>query len=394
MEALLLGPLELRRGDRLVDLGDPRQQSVLVVLLLHANRPVSTQRLVEVVWNGKIGKTNPVPHYISEIRKAFRDEDVPAEIKTEANGYRLVIDPADIDVERFSTLCATAEAAKRAGDNEGRLTALRAAVALWRGPFLDGLDIDRVGGTSVVSPEPKYLDALGDLAELELKRGEHRLVRDLLQPVGAAASVAAPLDPAVALLLGWWLSEQGRVSRSRHWYGEAAASGHSEFAPRAMVNLGMLEREQGDLAQARRWFGEAVASGHSDHAPGAMVNLGALEMELGEVAQARYWWGEAVASHHAEHAPAAMVNLGKLGMELGELERSRDWLRRAAATHSPAAEVAARELKRMNERQEQGRQDQAAVTHFAERGYLYSDPLTAPPAAPFDRGGPPDPPEQ
>ncbi|HEX5115349.1 MAG TPA: BTAD domain-containing putative transcriptional regulator [Pseudonocardiaceae bacterium] len=183
MEALLLGRLELRQDDHVVDVGDRLQQSVLVVLLLHVNELVSTERLVDLVWQGRPGKVNPVPHYISRIRKAFRDANVPGKVETTGNGYRLTLDPATIDVRRFVTLCGEADVARRSGDTDGQLAALRAAVDLWRGPFLDGLDIDRVGATTVVSPEAKYLDALGDLAELELTRGEHRLVRDRLQPV-------------------------------------------------------------------------------------------------------------------------------------------------------------------------------------------------------------------
>ncbi|HEY1570951.1 MAG TPA: BTAD domain-containing putative transcriptional regulator [Pseudonocardiaceae bacterium] len=184
MKALLLGPLELRQDDRVVDLGDRTHQFVLVVLLLHVNQVVSTDRLIETVWQGRSPNTNPVPHYITGIRKALREANVPDMVEPVGKGsYRLVLDPADIDAERFIALCGTAEDARRSGDTEGQLTALREAVGLWRGPFLDGLDIDRVGGAAVVSPEAKYLDALGDLAELELVRGEHRGVRDRLQPV-------------------------------------------------------------------------------------------------------------------------------------------------------------------------------------------------------------------
>ncbi|HEX5403054.1 MAG TPA: tetratricopeptide repeat protein [Pseudonocardiaceae bacterium] len=198
MEALLLGQLELRQDGRLVELGDRLHQAVLVVLLLHVNELVSTQRLVNIVWQGKPKKVNPVPHYISDIRKAFVAAGVPEEIETVGSAYRLACDPANIDTHRFAVLCARADVARRAGDEEAQSTALRDAVDLWRGPFLDEINIDSVGGASVISPEAKYLDALGDLAELELERKEHRAVRDRLQPVVATG---VPKVRLVALLM-------------------------------------------------------------------------------------------------------------------------------------------------------------------------------------------------
>jgi DNA-binding SARP family transcriptional activator/tetratricopeptide (TPR) repeat protein len=185
VEALLLGRLELRQDGDPVDLGDRLQQLMLVVLLLQANRPVSDDRLIEIVWRGNRGKTSPVAHYASRIRKALRAANAPATIDRELDGYVLRIDPADIDVRRFERLCDEAAAANRAGEEERQLALLRQAVGLWRGPFLDGLDIDRVGGETVVSPEARYLDAIADLAELEIERGEHRRARDRLQDVVA-----------------------------------------------------------------------------------------------------------------------------------------------------------------------------------------------------------------
>src|SRR5204862_3309139 len=46
----ILGPLEVRLGERVVALGGPRQRSVLAVLLLHANEVVARDTLVDEVW--------------------------------------------------------------------------------------------------------------------------------------------------------------------------------------------------------------------------------------------------------------------------------------------------------------------------------------------------------
>ena len=41
----ILGPIELRTGDRRVAAGGPRQLALLAFLLLHANRAVSNDQL-------------------------------------------------------------------------------------------------------------------------------------------------------------------------------------------------------------------------------------------------------------------------------------------------------------------------------------------------------------
>ena len=50
MEFRVLGPLEVVDGERLVALGKPRTRVVLVAFLLHANEPLSAERLIDLAW--------------------------------------------------------------------------------------------------------------------------------------------------------------------------------------------------------------------------------------------------------------------------------------------------------------------------------------------------------
>ena len=50
MEFGLLGPLEVRREDQLVELTGTRQRALLAVLLLRAGQVVPSDRLLEDVW--------------------------------------------------------------------------------------------------------------------------------------------------------------------------------------------------------------------------------------------------------------------------------------------------------------------------------------------------------
>ena len=50
MEFRVLGPIEVRVDGRVVALGGPKPRAVLAVLLLHANEPVSAERLALALW--------------------------------------------------------------------------------------------------------------------------------------------------------------------------------------------------------------------------------------------------------------------------------------------------------------------------------------------------------
>jgi DNA-binding SARP family transcriptional activator len=49
----ILGPLEVLDDGRVLDLGGQKQRVLLAALLLEANRVVSTDRLIDVVWEGE-----------------------------------------------------------------------------------------------------------------------------------------------------------------------------------------------------------------------------------------------------------------------------------------------------------------------------------------------------
>lgn len=179
MEFRMLGPLDAWHDHAAIPLGDQQQRFILVVLLLNANKPVSPERITEVVWPDNPERRTLVRGYINKLRKAFDGTD--AMIERTATGYVLRVDEDRIDAVLFERLRAEATQALQDNDQRRAVALLRKAVALWRGDFLEDINIDRIGGTEVIPPDEAHLDALGDLAELELVTGDHRSARDRMR---------------------------------------------------------------------------------------------------------------------------------------------------------------------------------------------------------------------
>ncbi|MBM7775973.1 tetratricopeptide (TPR) repeat protein [Actinokineospora baliensis] len=220
-------------------LGDQQQRFFLVVLLLHANRPLSPERLTEIIWPSLPERVNLVRGYISKLRTAFREAD-DVDIEKTPTGYALRVTDDQVDTTRFYRL---REAARGAADRAEAIDFLREAVALRRGRFLEDIDIDRVGGPDVVFSEDAFHDAVGDLAQLELDAGDHRSARDRLRD-------AVRMDPVreryAALLMRALLADDDHLAAWRVFTETEAALAEIDQLPGPVLrNLAALT-EQGD----------------------------------------------------------------------------------------------------------------------------------------------------
>ena len=69
----ILGPLEVLDGQRRIELGRPKQRLLLAVLLVHANRVVALERLIEELWGEQppAQATASLQAYISNLRRVL-----------------------------------------------------------------------------------------------------------------------------------------------------------------------------------------------------------------------------------------------------------------------------------------------------------------------------------
>ncbi|MEN3613661.1 BTAD domain-containing putative transcriptional regulator [Plantactinospora sp. ZYX-F-223] len=162
-------------------IGSNRQRALLAALLVQPARPVAVDELVAAIW-GPAAPENPraaVHTCVTRLRRSLDEAGAePVRIERQVGGYRLAIDPQDVDVGRFEVALRRAEAARKAADPATEATFLRAALDLWRGePLVD------VGSD--------YLDreVVPRLVELRLAALERRIDLDLRAPGDHSALV-------------------------------------------------------------------------------------------------------------------------------------------------------------------------------------------------------------
>ncbi len=170
----LLGPVELVHEGRSLDLGGPRQRVVLALLGLNVSRTTSTDQLIDAVWGDSPPTTarGQIQVAISTLRKQFTQAGRADAIKTRPPGYVLELDTADVDSLEFDRLVDRAREETRAGRNAEAAATLRKALALWRGPALDGVPSDLVqrGATHL---NDRRLAVLEERIRLDLALARH-----------------------------------------------------------------------------------------------------------------------------------------------------------------------------------------------------------------------------
>jgi DNA-binding SARP family transcriptional activator len=177
MEYRILGPLEVADEGEPVPPGRPKERLVLAVLLLHANEFVARERLIDELWGESPPPTarKAVNVYVSQLRKTLaRDGHDP--ITTADGGYRLRVDPDELDAARLRQLLAAARERASAGELEAAAELLREALALWRGPTLAGLMFESHGRDEVAQLDEFRLTALMDRVDCDLALGRHEQV--------------------------------------------------------------------------------------------------------------------------------------------------------------------------------------------------------------------------
>ena len=180
MEIRLLGPLEVHDGDRVIALPRRQQRALLAALALRAGEVVSTDQLITDLWGERApaSATGSLQNTVAAIRKTL-GRDV---LVTKPPGYRLAIEPEDVDANRFERLLGEALAAEL----ERRVALLTEALALWHGPALADLDEEQFARLAASRLDELRIVALEERLDAELLLGRHTALVGELEALVAA----------------------------------------------------------------------------------------------------------------------------------------------------------------------------------------------------------------
>jgi DNA-binding SARP family transcriptional activator/tetratricopeptide (TPR) repeat protein len=157
MEFRLLGPLEVLENGRPIEIGAAKERALLAVLLLNANRVVSSDRLLEALWGERAPgtATKALQVYVSHLRKAIgRDR-----IQTRAPGYEVRVERGELDLHRFEQHVADRE--------------LEQALRLWRGSPLADFAYEPFAQAEIARLEELRLTCIEQRIEDDLASGRH-----------------------------------------------------------------------------------------------------------------------------------------------------------------------------------------------------------------------------
>jgi DNA-binding SARP family transcriptional activator len=232
VEFRILGPLEVLDGGRQIPLGGAKPRSLLALLLLARGRPVSTESLIEDIWDGRRPDTahKIVQLHVSSLRKALGDE----RISTVEGGYVLHLEQGELDAERFEELASSASGVPPAQ----ALEQLCAALELVRGEPLNDLHLEAWVGPEVAQLDELVLSVTEARIEAELALGRHRtVVRELERLVAAH-----PDREDLLRLLMLALYRCGRQTEALDAYRRAASRLRAELGLEPSPPLRQLER--------------------------------------------------------------------------------------------------------------------------------------------------------
>jgi DNA-binding SARP family transcriptional activator/tetratricopeptide (TPR) repeat protein len=187
----VLGPLQITGLDgEGLRLRGERQRSLLAMLLFHANKQVSNERLVDALWPDAPPKSyaSNLHTYVSRLRERL------GPIDNTGRGYRLRVDDDDLDLLVFRREAAIGRATV---DPRAAAAHLRRALAQWRDQPLADLTVPPLDA-EVARLEAERFAVFEDCVEAELAAGRHA---DLIGELQAAVAEHPLRERLVGLLM-------------------------------------------------------------------------------------------------------------------------------------------------------------------------------------------------
>jgi YVTN family beta-propeller protein len=189
----------------------------LALLLLYRNERVSTERLIDLLWDESPPESasKMIQIYVSRLRRRLAvGADADQRLVTQAGGYRLRVEADEIDLDSFERLSGDGRKALAAGDAALAVARLREALSLWRGPPLGDVADGRFLERERARLEELRLGALEQRIEAELALGAGAALVEELQALVREHPLRE--QPAAQLMLALYRS--GRQAEALAFY--------------------------------------------------------------------------------------------------------------------------------------------------------------------------------
>ncbi|MEU0677528.1 AfsR/SARP family transcriptional regulator [Streptomyces sp. NPDC006172] len=182
MQFRILGPVEIqdeRTGLRILPTG-AKQRALLGALVVKSGHVVSVHRLIDELWgeHPPANATNALQAHVARLRRLLpvpepgSGEPHHEWIVTRSLGYVLRPGRSTTDAQRFNELAAQGRAVA-ADDPQHAVELLRSALALWRGPALEGSVRGDICAAEAAQLEENRLTALETLYDACLRAARH-----------------------------------------------------------------------------------------------------------------------------------------------------------------------------------------------------------------------------
>lgn len=170
----VLGPLTVEAGGP-IEPGPLKQRRTLALLLSRPGAVVSIEDLSAAVWPGteppRTARQN-LQVYVSNLRRLLEENGGgDNRLVHEAGGYRLRVDPEELDALMFRELARAGRNARRSGAPAPAAHHFRRALRLWRGTPFAGLHGAAELAAEADRLSARHLQVVEDWAETELDLG-------------------------------------------------------------------------------------------------------------------------------------------------------------------------------------------------------------------------------
>jgi DNA-binding SARP family transcriptional activator len=173
MEYLALGPLEVRNHGKPLLLRGSKQRGLLAVLLIHANKIVSRDHLIDELWgeHPPASARSSLHNQVFGLRKLLHASGEV--LVADRLGYGLRVAPGELDVECFDLLLDRGLQANRAGTPAAAAETLRQALRLCRGTPYQCVANEPFAQAEINRVEERRLTALEERVAADLALGRH-----------------------------------------------------------------------------------------------------------------------------------------------------------------------------------------------------------------------------